>query len=79
MGARATLREVPMNRIWPWLAGIVVMLLLIVLVSNGGASRQARYRAMGAYGHQTPMVQSQADAAVQKAFLLHMLAVRGRR
>ncbi len=68
-----------MNRIWPWIAGVVITVLLITLIAGGGAGRQARYRALGAYGHQTPVIQSQADAAAQKLLMLHMLAVRGRR
>jgi hypothetical protein len=69
--------EVAMNRIWPWVAGLVITLLLILLITNGGATRQARYRAMGAKGHQTPVMLN--DAAAQKLFMLHMLAVRGRK
>jgi hypothetical protein len=66
-----------MNRIWPWVAGLVITLLVVLLISNGGATRQARYRAMGANGHQTPVILD--DTAAQKLFMLHMLAVRGRK
>ncbi len=68
-----------MDRIWPWIAGVIVTFLLIVLVAYGGAGRQARYRAMGAYGHQTPIAQGQPDAKSQQMFMLHMIYVRGLR
>ncbi len=68
-----------MNRVWPWVAGFVVTLLLIILIGYGSPGREARYRFPGAYGPRTAMSQGQLDAAAQKALVLHLLAVRARR
>ncbi len=68
-----------MNRVWPWIAGVVVTVLLIILITGGGPGRQARYQAMRGFGRRAAITQSQIDAPVVGALIVHQLAVRQRR
>jgi hypothetical protein len=69
-----------MHKVWPWIAGVVVTVLLIMLIGYGSPGRQAHYKALRGSSRSAAMTQSQMDAPLpQGAYILHLLAVRQRR
>jgi hypothetical protein len=56
-----------MKKVWPWIFGIVIGLMLIGLLAYGGANRQAYHIARGAVSARVEITQVRIDTAVEMA------------
>jgi molecular chaperone GrpE (heat shock protein) len=56
-----------MKKVWPWIFGVVIVLIIGALLLAGRGERQAYWAAKGAIEQRTEMQQERIDAAVDMA------------